>query len=304
MAEPPPFGTGGFAVTRVFAAPPERVWREWTDPAAFADWFGGSDCEVPLSTVALDVRPGGAWRATMFCGPERREIRWTGEYREVAAPERLVLTFSDHPGSEAYELVTVVLVDLGDGRTEMRFEQRGHMTPEQYGQARSGWGGFFGRIEQRLASDDGSQLAALARLHAALEGHRIEYWVFGGWAVDLHVGSQTRPHEDLDVAVWQRDQDALARVLAADGWRHAPEAGGEGYTVHEREGVRLEVAFRDAGGAWPAGAFGNDVGELQGVRARVVTRAALLADKAEDHGDPRAAAKDRADLAALRALDA
>jgi uncharacterized protein YndB with AHSA1/START domain len=48
---------------------------------------------------------------------------WEGVYREVVEPERLVLTFSDQPGEEAHELVTVVLTDLGDGRTEMRLEQ-------------------------------------------------------------------------------------------------------------------------------------------------------------------------------------
>jgi uncharacterized protein YndB with AHSA1/START domain len=153
MTEPAPFGTSGFATRRVFHAGRERVWREWTEPACFADWFGGADCEVPLSTVSMDVRPGGAWRATMFCGPERREIRWAGEYHEVVAPERLVFTISDQPGDDAYELVSVVLTDLGDSRTEMRFEQRGHMHPDEYEQAKNGWGTFFARIDERLAAD-------------------------------------------------------------------------------------------------------------------------------------------------------
>ena len=114
----------GISITRVFDAPRERVWREWTEPECFADWFGGPESEVPLSSVSMDVTAGGSWRATMFSGPDRREIRWTGEYQEVIEPERLVLTFSDQPGGERYELVIVVLTDLGDGRTEMHFEQR------------------------------------------------------------------------------------------------------------------------------------------------------------------------------------
>ena len=145
MSEP------GITITRVFDAPRELVWREWTEPERFADWFGGPEAEVPVSTVSMDVRPGGAWRATMFSGPRRREIRWKGEYREVAEPERLVFTVSDQPGEEAYELVTVVLTDLGDGRTEMLFQQRGRMTPEQYDRAGAGWSGFFDRIAERLA---------------------------------------------------------------------------------------------------------------------------------------------------------
>jgi uncharacterized protein YndB with AHSA1/START domain len=139
----------GITVKRIFDAPRERVWKEWTEPDRFADWFGGPQSEVPLSTVSMDVTPGGAWRLTMFAEPGRREIHWWGEYREVAEPERLVFTVSDRPG-DAYELVTVVLTELDDGRTEMLFEQRGSMLPEQYDRAKEGWGTFFDRIAERL----------------------------------------------------------------------------------------------------------------------------------------------------------
>jgi uncharacterized protein YndB with AHSA1/START domain len=148
MAEPK------ISITRVFAAPRERVWREWTEPERFADWFGGGDTQVPLASVSMDVRKGGAWRATMLVGPGRREIRWKGEYREVVAPERLVFTLSDRP-DEVYALVTVVLTDLGDGRTEMRFSQRGGPPPDQWRRARDGWSSFFDRIEARLAAGGG-----------------------------------------------------------------------------------------------------------------------------------------------------
>lgn len=146
MAEP----AEGISITRVFDAPRELVWREWTDPDAFADWFGGADCEVPLATVSMDVRPGGAWRLTMLVGAERREIRWHGAYLEVVEPERLVLTFADRSGDNAFELVTVVLTDLGDDRTEMHFTQRGQMSQAEYERAGAGWSGFFDRVAERL----------------------------------------------------------------------------------------------------------------------------------------------------------
>ena len=147
MAEP------GIRVTRTFDAPRERVWREWTEPERFADWFGGPDFEVPLETVSMDVRPGGAWRLTMLADGGRREIHWKGEFREVVEPERLVFTITDQPADDVYELVSVALTDLGDGRTEMRLEQRGQLSAEQYGRAEQGWGVFFDRIAERLADD-------------------------------------------------------------------------------------------------------------------------------------------------------
>jgi uncharacterized protein YndB with AHSA1/START domain len=141
----------GITITRIFDAPRERLWQEWTEPERFADWFGGADAEVPLSTVTMDVRPGGSWRATMFAGPDRREIRWKGDFREVVEPERLVFTITDRP-TEGYELIVVVLSDLGDGRTEMHFEQRGKLSAETYEAAGQGWSKFFDRIAERLAS--------------------------------------------------------------------------------------------------------------------------------------------------------
>jgi uncharacterized protein YndB with AHSA1/START domain len=142
----------GIRIRRVFDAPRERVWKEWTEPERFADWYGGPQCEVPLDSVSMDVRAGGRWQLTMFAPPGRRRIDWKGEYLEVDAPERLVFTVSDQPGDDAFELVTVVLTDLGDERTEMRLEQRGSMSAEQYERATEGWGGFFDRMDERLAT--------------------------------------------------------------------------------------------------------------------------------------------------------
>jgi uncharacterized protein YndB with AHSA1/START domain len=142
----------GISITRVFDAPRERVWEEWTEPERFADWFGGTQSEVPLSSVSMDVRPGGSWRLTMFAEPGRREIQWAGEYREVAPPARLVFTVTDEPGEDARELVIVVLTDLGDGRTEMHFQQRGSgLSAQEYERAAQGWSSFFDRIAERLA---------------------------------------------------------------------------------------------------------------------------------------------------------
>ncbi len=138
----------GLELTRVFTAPRERLWREWTEPERFADWFGGSEAEVPAGGVSLDVRPGGRWHVTMQRGGVL--TRWEGVYREVVEPARLVMTFSDQPGEEAHEVVTVVLTDLGDGRTELRLEQRGTHPPELYERTRHGWTAFFDRIAERL----------------------------------------------------------------------------------------------------------------------------------------------------------
>lgn len=162
------------------------------------------------------------------------------------------------------------------------------------------------------------QLNALAGLHRCFEAEGVEYWLFGGWAVDFHAGVVTRPHGDLDVAIWLRDLPRVGRILDDEGWTSAPEGGDDGSTAFTRGAVRLEVAFleRDdadsepytplAGGnraAWAAGAFGRDVLTLAGVRARVIALPALRKEKTGPRDDPVAADKDRDDRATLARLD-
>jgi uncharacterized protein YndB with AHSA1/START domain len=140
-------------IVRAFDAPIERVWAEWTEPERFADWFGGPQGEVPLTSVAMDVRPGGAWRLTMYAGAARQELRWAGEYVDVEPPSRLSFTITDRPDAAVFDLVTVALAALDAERTEMVFEQRGgHMSPEGYRRAAEGWGGFFDRVAERLGA--------------------------------------------------------------------------------------------------------------------------------------------------------
>jgi hypothetical protein len=166
-----------------------------------------------------------------------------------------------------------------------------------------------------MAKDEPRQLRALADLHETFARHGVRYWLFGGWAVDFHVGEITREHGDIDVAIWLADHGQVAALLADDGWRHAPESDEDGSTGYERDDVRLEVAFlaRDADGqiytpirdgraGWADGAFGDEVAQLCGVHAHVIGLNALRAEKADTRDDPVATAKDRADLTALSAL--
>ena len=161
--------------------------------------------------------------------------------------------------------------------------------------------------------DTHKQLAAIASLEDLFARRRTAYWIFGGWAVDLHVGRVTREHADIDIAVWASDRVTVTTMLRDGGWDHRPEAGEDGYTCFERATVRLEVAFlardehgeiytplADGHGDWPEGSFGDDVGSVGEVRARVVSRASLVVDKSAPRTDAATADKDRRDIASLQ----
>ena len=58
-----------------------------------------------------------------------------------------------------------------------------------------------------------------------LEQHGLEVYVDGGWAVDALLSEQTRPHDDLDIAVPHRDVARLRELLAVRGYREQPRDG-------------------------------------------------------------------------------
>jgi hypothetical protein len=159
------------------------------------------------------------------------------------------------------------------------------------------------------------QLSAIAETHELLTRGGIDYWLFGGWAVDFHAGSITRSHDDVDIAVWLDDHDRIAGLLGAEGWKHVPEPDEDGGTGYERDAVRLELTFLvpgDGGEAyiplrtgralWSDEPLSTHLAELSGVRARVLGLAALKRGKSRSRDDPAKASKDRTDFATLSRL--
>ncbi len=145
----------GILIVRIFDAPREEVFKAWTVAERFAQWFGEHGSEIPLDKVAMDPRPGGAWHATMYHGPDRIEIPFAGTFLEVVEPERVVLTLTledaGDPSSENVEVLTADLRDIGDGRTELTFTQRGGNLPaDEYSRALRGTLIFFERLQEHL----------------------------------------------------------------------------------------------------------------------------------------------------------
>ena len=48
------------------------------------------------------------------------------------------------------------------------------------------------------------------------EPFKRQWWIAGGWAIDLFLKRQTRPHDDIDVLIRREDQLEVQKLLA--GW--------------------------------------------------------------------------------------
>jgi hypothetical protein len=96
---------------------------------------------------------------------------------------------------------------------------------------------------------------AVARL---LEGLDVPWFIAGGWAIDLFLERETRPHDDVEVAVLRRDQWRVRRHLA--GWEFVKVVSpvGSGRREPWREGERLELPVHEIHARGP-----REPGELE-----------------------------------------
>ena len=62
----------------------------------------------------------------------------------------------------------------------------------------------------------------VVRLYNQLKGLGVQIWIDGGWGVDALLGKQTRPHEDVDIVIQQKDLLVLRKLLEDQGSRDVP----------------------------------------------------------------------------------
>jgi uncharacterized protein YndB with AHSA1/START domain len=91
--------------TTLLDAPRELVFKAYTDPKLFAQWWGPRRYEVKIDT--FDSRPGGSWRV-IHVAPDGGQHAFRGVNHDVVAPERICGTFEYEgvPGHVALQTAT------------------------------------------------------------------------------------------------------------------------------------------------------------------------------------------------------
>ena len=97
-------------------APPQRVWRAWTEPELLKVWFTPRPWTV--SRAELDVRPGGS-NLVVMCSPEGEEFPNRGVYLDVVPGRRLVMTDAYvsawEPSEKPFMTATIEFLPDGEG---------------------------------------------------------------------------------------------------------------------------------------------------------------------------------------------
>jgi uncharacterized protein YndB with AHSA1/START domain len=131
-------------LTRIIDAPPDKVYRAWTEPELMKQWFAPLPFTTPM--VEIDVRPGGS-NLVVMQDPEGREYPNRGVYLEVVKNQKLVITdaYTSAWQPSAKPFMTLILTfEEMDGKTKytarvLHWTEEDRATHEQMG-FHEGWG--------------------------------------------------------------------------------------------------------------------------------------------------------------------
>jgi uncharacterized protein YndB with AHSA1/START domain len=123
-------------ITRAFDVPRELIWKAWTEPERVKRWWGPKGFTSPV--IKIDLRVGGEYLSCMR-SPEGQDFWGKGIFREIAQPERLVMTdsFADKEGNTVpasyygmsgdwpLEMLVTVMFEEQEGKTKLTLKHSG-----------------------------------------------------------------------------------------------------------------------------------------------------------------------------------
>ena len=123
-----------------FKAPPERVFRAWTEPSQLAKWFHPAP-DAPDALAEVDLRVGGRYRLGVPSADG--EVFYVGgEYTEIDAPHKLAFTWRwEMAADEISDTLIVLEFREEEGGTELFLRHEGFnpMDHEERDQHAIGW---------------------------------------------------------------------------------------------------------------------------------------------------------------------
>ncbi len=126
-------------MTRIVSAPPERVFRAWTNPQELQCWWGPEG--VRCVTAEIDLQVGGKFRIGNEL-PDKTILWITGRYLEIEVAKLLSYSWAVEGSSSLPERVTIRFKPHDEG-TEILLKHEQIPSVATRNQHKSGWVGCF-----------------------------------------------------------------------------------------------------------------------------------------------------------------
>ena len=158
-------------ITRIFDSPRQLVWKAWTEPERVKKWWGPKHFTAPFAKI--DLRVGGEYLYDMRA-PDGKDYWSKGTYKEIMAPERMVVTdsFADEKGNTVpasfygmspdfplESLVTVTFEEYEVNKTKFTLRYIG-LPDADFESARTGWNESLDKLADYLAKSQRTRLIA------------------------------------------------------------------------------------------------------------------------------------------------
>ncbi len=109
-------GTQQILITREFNAPPDLVFRAFTEPQLMVQWLGPR--RLTMQVDRFDLRDGGTWRYVQF-EPDGTEHGFHGVFHGAPSLDALVQTF-EYEGAPGHVSLDTLALEDREGRTIAR----------------------------------------------------------------------------------------------------------------------------------------------------------------------------------------
>jgi uncharacterized protein YndB with AHSA1/START domain len=140
-------------ITREFKAPRALLFEALSKPEHVKRWYGLRQLTMPV--CEMDFRPGGKWRYVLHDTAHSMDHAFSGEYKDIDAPVRIV-------SSERYEaipnsdyLATVTLEEAGGTTTltsHLTYQSKAHRDGHVMSGMEAGMQETYERLDDLLAS--------------------------------------------------------------------------------------------------------------------------------------------------------
>jgi uncharacterized protein YndB with AHSA1/START domain len=145
---PPDADETTLVITRLFDAPPARVFDAWSVREEWQAWIGpeGKTCDVPL----LEPHVGGRYRITMRL-TDGQVIPVGGVFKAIDRPKTLVLTWGRDGDPSRASLLTLTFKQRGNA-TELTLRQEGLRSVASRDDHTKGWNSALNKLVTHLAA--------------------------------------------------------------------------------------------------------------------------------------------------------
>ncbi len=166
-------------ITRVFDAPRRLVFEAWTKPKHLLRWWGLRSST--MTVCEIDLRVGGKWRYVTRAA-NGQDFAFSGEYRDITPPERLVYT-EEYEAMPGHSHIITVTFSEENGKTTLTShslylnaeDRNGHIQSGlEYGTRES-----YMRLDDYLAEEKPIRELTLTRVFNAPRELVFKMWIDG-----------------------------------------------------------------------------------------------------------------------------